>query len=340
MATHSAWAPVLLSVLAALPLGAAAAQHPAQHPAQRPEPVHAQQGRQARWSKLTPQERERILRNYGEFQRVDPSLRQEHLARWRRLHELGGSGRGVIPAEIQRQLEGLEPAQRRELLREYFQHRLEELELRLERAGQAKARFGQPGAQPGMPLRGQGGPDQLGQRRARGLREWGTRLGLDAAQVEELENADEQTQIRRLSELRAQFLRGQVAQKGLPPGIAPEEFKTWQNLPPKEFLRRWDDARNLRQGAHGSKGPPFQLLRPDPAWFAELAQLEPAARRAEIERRVKQRLLSKWDTLPELGRQPLQPAERSELEALEGPSFRARALELLRDRLRKESDRR
>ncbi len=266
-------------------------------------PTHERAERRQAWAALDPAERARLLRNYREFQSLDPAERRERLERWRRFERRAGELRRVVPAELAQRLREMEPARRAELLREFMGHRLEELDARLaQRREQVR----------------------------RQLRDLGQELGLDAAQLEADQRLDDRSRGMRLLELRARKLREQVQRRGLPAEVDGDEFERRSKLPPGEFLRWWSGTRT-RAASHprGSGQRGLDLLRPDPTWFAELAKLDPAQRRSEIERRLKLELLARLPALLEQAGNPLTAAERASLEALEGRPLRERALELL-----------
>ena len=291
-----------------------------------------------RWSRLDPAQRELMRRRYEEFRQMDEGQRREILERWRRMRALQGRLGDALPEHVREKLAELEPEARRAYLRRHFEESCaargrslreklpEPWRERLESADpQTRARMFQEYRE-----------KHRRESAARAIERLGKDLGLAQGEVERLESLPVEEQWTEVLELRRRQIREWVQREGLPAWISPEEWAQWESSSARELIELWHARRRAADAAdptrppgdpggrerrwRGERGMPswlHELLRPDPSWQAELGELDEPARRAEIERRVRQRVLDELAARPER----LEPAELEHLRGLEGREF-------------------
>jgi len=280
-----------------------------------------------RWKSLTPEQRARLQERFEAWQRMDETQRAELRRRHERLREAERDVRRDLPPDARRCLEGLDPHERRELLRDHLEFELQERGRRMrgllppELQEKLEAASPQERAVLMHELRRRFDRDGL----RHGLREVGRQLELGPDEVERLLALPPQVQRAKLLQLRRLEILQRVAREGLPEWIPAERWAEWQGLPDERFLERLHAARPRHGGSEAGREL-WRLMRPDPRWFEELAALSPEARRDELDRRLAQRLLAELAGRSEL----LPPEELAELSALPPREL----LERVRERLR------
>ena len=326
----------LLASFAAAALALCALARPplAQAPRVPPHGRAGQESALERWRRMSPEERETLQRRFEEWKRMDEDERGELRERWHRMRAMEERVLEFLPPEERRRLEAMGPDERREILRERFQRALlerggelrdklpPELRSKLERATpEERARI----------LR----EFKHGYRRAeaaRAIETLGRGLELPEGELRRLRALAPEEQERKVLELRRREIGARVEREGLPPFLTREEWSSWQLLSDAEFFERW----HARLRSHGAQGPRDrasgaeldELMRPDPSWQDELDRLEPEARRAEIESRLRTRILRHLEAEPER----LAPGELEALRQLEGRAFFERLRGMRRER--------
>lgn len=280
-----------------------------------------------RWNTLPPEERARLAERFQAWQRMDETQRAELRRRHERLRAAERAVRGELPADARRCLEGLAPDERRALLRRHVEGELFERGSRMRGLLPADVRERLESATPAE--RAQLLTDLRrrfeGEGLARGLREVGRRLELAPEDVERLNALPPALQRSKLLQLRRLEITRRVAREGLPAWIPVDQWALWQGLPDEQFLERLHAARP-RRTREGERWELWRLLRPDPRWFEELAELEPAELNAELERRTAERVLEGFAAHPDV----VAPAELDALRALAPADVLERARETLR----------
>jgi hypothetical protein len=290
------------------------------------------------WSRLDPAQRELLRRRYEEFRQMDEGQRREIVERWRRMRALQGRLDEALPEDVRRKLAELRPEERRAFLRRRLEESCaargralreklpEPWRERLESADpQTRARMFQEYRE-----------KHRRESAARAIEHLGAELGLAPAEIERLESLPVEEQWTEVLELRRRQIREWVQREGLPAWVSAGEWAQWEALGARELIELWHARRRAagaadptrppgdsggrerrRRGERGLPGWLHELLRPDPGWHAELSALDEPARRSEIERRLRQRVLDGLEARPGL----LEPSELERLRALEGREF-------------------
>ncbi len=279
-----------------------------------------------RWRSLTSEQREVLRRRFEEFGRMDEGRRAELHRRLERLRQIEREVEHRLPPGVRERLEGLPPHERRELLHEHVADEFFERGRRCRRLlpPELRAQLEQAAPQERERL--------LLEQRARSERHLGAqlsglghKLGLAPEDVQSVLALPPEDQRAKLLELRRAELVLRVRQEGLPTWIAPQDWEAWRSLSDQLFFECLNRGRGGRPLEGGRSDELRRLLRPDPQWFAELTPLPREQRRAELERRMRSRILDFLDQHPEA----LPPGELERLRAL----GEDRLIEALRERL-------
>ena len=242
------------------------------------------------------------------------------------LERRGRSIREELPEPLRERLERADPRERRALLAELKGARKDE---RMQRA------LGKLERDLELPEGERRGPDQLRpeEREARlfelhrrrverrvegeGLPEW---IGPDEWKRwgelpprEFHERMDRSRRERGGGSFREAFKSRRGPDPSAPDPSAPEPSAPESGAPEPGTPDRDEPAEIPRRPSLG------QLMHPDPVWRLELLELSPQARRAEISRRVKERVLEAGRTRPDL----FEAGELERLEQLDGEAFEA-----------------
>ena len=273
-----------------------------------------------RWQELSPERRAEMRERFEAWQRMSEAERAELRARHERLREAEQRVRRELDADTRAELERLDPAERRERLREHLAHEFSRCGKRVEGLlpDDVRERLAAAGPEERMrlmrELRGRFEDEKL----ARGLDALAQRLELPEAERAGFADLAPEARKQKLYELRRREVLERVAREGPPAWIAPEEWQAMQQLDDREFCERLRSCRGPERGEDGARDL-WRLLKPDPEWLAEVADLPEPERRAEFERRLGERVLGWLDehpaALPELDRgalRALAPRERLE----------------------------
>jgi hypothetical protein len=190
-----------------------------------------------RWQELDPAERERLRQRYEEFQKLAPDRRAEIEERLGRLQRLRQEAEERVPPELKAKLEKLSPEERREVLRDYFltefQNRGERIREKLPEEWRQRLENAGPEEREELlhQLR-----EQRRQSEAPGaIEHLGRSLQLPREEVERLKGLPPEEQIRAIEDLR----RSELQRGGPPPGLSPEEWQRWRELPAPDLMERW-----------------------------------------------------------------------------------------------------
>jgi hypothetical protein len=225
----------------------------------------AQEGPRQRWEQLSPEEQALLRERFQQFEGLDPAQRDELLRRHARLRAEQERVLARLPEDARQRLATLDPERRRQVLLDLAHAEL------LRRGARLRARL----------------PQEM---------------------VERLEQAPPQER----RALMRDYLEGLRGQSGRPPrpGLRPPGAPRPAGPPPPLTPTTRD---TLRDVAH-----------PDPEWILELADLPPLERRRQVEARVRERVLGVLRDSAELT-----PEQLGRLEALRGPPFREALRRLL-----------
>ena len=256
-----------------------------------------------RWERMSLQERAEMRRRFRALERMDAGERRELERRAQKVRELEQQARDRLPEDVRTQLEVLGPGKRREIVRELTQQEVDrrgrdllgrlppELRERLEGASPEERR------RILREIRARRGGPGMG----RALDHLGERLGLPAAEIERLKSLPPGERERALLDLHAR-----AKERGMRGPGAPGDG---------------DRRGSLRQELE-------RRMRADPEWRLELSKLSPEERRAEIQQRMKGRVLH---FLEQGGR--VTDRELDDLRRLEGREFFEAARKHGRDRV-------
>lgn len=258
-----------------------------------------------RWKQHSPEQRAALHARFEAFKNMDAGQRDELRARFERLRQAEQRVRRELSPELQAQVAGLDPHERREFLRENLAHEFNRCGKRIGELlpPELRTRLESAGPQERMQLMGQLRERCDGDKLVRGLVELGRRLEFAQPELDALAELEPQAQRAKLLELRRRELVQRVEREGLPAWVDAQEWADWAGLDDREFCSRVhakrDEGRGEGRGDEQGGSELWRLMRPDPSWFDELSDLEPEARRAEFERRMAARFLDYLAAHPE-----------------------------------------
>src|SRR5687768_2557089 len=178
-----------------------------------------------RWQNMSPAERERIAQRFDEFRDLPEAERQRVMSHLRRVAEARREIEARIPPEMKAKLDRLDPHERRQVLREYVEsamaERGERLREKLPPEFVEKLESATP-AQREELLRLR--REEWRERSAPSvLAKLGRELELppeELARLQALPPPEMLAEIARLG-------RRLIERRGPPPGVTPEEFRSW-----------------------------------------------------------------------------------------------------------------
>ena len=306
----------------------------------------------ARWESMGPEERAEIKRRFERLRGLDAEQRKELERRHSSLKAAERQALEAAPEQVRAELEALPPREREQVVRELGRDALAERGrmARGELPAEVRARLEGADPQERRAILDELKRSNRGDRMFRVAEKLERDLGLPEDKRSRLEGLPPKERERRLFELHARRLERKVERDGLPEWIDPKEWERWGQLEPREFHDRLDrrsreqgqggvlEAFGPRRGPGGRAGGPGglggpggpggpdlgKLMRPDPSWRLELRKLPHDERRAEIGRRVRERVLDHLRAQPEA----VDPLELERLEQLEGEAFTEAVREL------------
>jgi peptidoglycan/xylan/chitin deacetylase (PgdA/CDA1 family) len=271
-----------------------------------------------RWSKKSAAERTELEQRFEKLQKLDAGQRRQLDERMVRLRESKRRTRDRLPPEMRRQLDSLGDAKREEIVTELAQEdasqRGRDLLDRMPVEWREKLERAAP-AERGRLLH-DFKKQNRGPNMERALERIGEELALSEAEVRRLKSLPPEQREAEFLKLSRRMTERRVERRGLPEWISEAEWKAWRELSPREFQERVH-ARRREAGASGFPGRPAEggdgrrpggpgrervagqdgaerlqrLMRPDPQWRLDLKDLSPGERRAEVDRRVRERTL-------------------------------------------------
>ncbi len=309
-------------------------------------PLAAQDDRQhaearERWSRMSAAERAEIERRFEAFRRMDAVQRHQLEDRMGHLREAKKRARERLPRETRKQLDRLGPAKREEIVseltRENVSERGRDLLERMPAEWRERIEGAAPAERPRLlrKLKEQ----NRGTRMEHAFDRLGEELSLSDEEIRRMKSLPLEQREAELLALSRRAMERETETGGLPDWISEAEWKSWKGLPPREFHERRHMKRREagigpgrgRRDAHEGAEHLRRLTHPDPTWRLELQDLSPSERRAEIERRLKERLLEFLEQRREL-------VTEEELERLRGLSGRE-LMDATREQRRRGADR-
>jgi hypothetical protein len=275
----------------------------------------------ARWGQKSAAERAELERRFEQLQKMDAAERRRLEERMSRLREWKRRAKDRLPAEMRTQIDRLAPAKREEIVtelaREDATQRGRDLRERMPAEVREKLERASPGERERI-LRDYKKRNR-GEHLERAIERLGEELSLSDQEVRRIKALPPEQREAELLALARRAAQHRIDRRGLPDWMTEAEWRELQQLPPREFQERMQAARRAagvggglrglfregdRRESEGRAGPArgrltgsdrarklAAAMRPDPSWRLELKDLTPAERRAEVERRVKQRLL-------------------------------------------------
>ncbi len=189
----------------------------------------------ARWEHMSPAERARIAQHFNEFRGLSEAERERMVSHLNRVAEARREIEARIPDELRAKLEQLEPSERHQVLREYVESAMGERAERLREKMSPELLQKLDGATPAEReelLRTR--REELRNRAPRVIDYLGRQLALPPEEIERLKALPPQEMRSAIGDLG----RREMERHGPPPGVDPQEFRGWHELPPPEFMER------------------------------------------------------------------------------------------------------
>lgn len=211
------------------------------------------QAARERWERLSNEERARLSERFDEFRNMPEAERERMRAHLARIAEARREIEASIPAQTRARLDGLDEASRRQVLREYVELAMSERAERL-RAKMSpdlcKRLEGASLSEREALLRERRG--ELHERGAPRVIDYlGRKLDLPGEEIERLKGLPAE---QRAASIEALSKR-ELARRGPPPGVSPEEYQRWLELPPREMFECLH-RRGVRGFGPDRGGPP------------------------------------------------------------------------------------
>lgn len=271
-----------------------------------------------RWNILPPDEREELVDRYAQFQDLPVEERRELLRRNERLSEVERELLESFAEPERKKFDGLDGPKRRRILRELLVTEL------LDRGFRARQELSPdlllflesvPPADRAFAVR-----EIERQSFAHRTRILGERLGKPRSEMIALEELSLEAVEQSFHEIQREYVSYKIQRDGLPTWLSGSEWEKIQRTTDEEFPRVWKRVLRRRSTEfptepqeQGAPEPPLrelrEALRPDPAWYLDLADLPAEERDRRFARRIRERIVG---PLAKLG---IDPAEL-ELEGL------------------------
>jgi hypothetical protein len=223
---------VLLAVvvLAALPATAAAQRRGSDHSQQR-----------ERWMQMSEEERAVLRKRYEELKRMSPEVIEELTERARGLKHFENGLRKAPPPDLERRLRGRPRADCDREVRRYMRDRSSDFgrHMREKLPPELRERFEKASHEERIRILHELRHDPSHRDRfRRALQELGRELELTAEEQEEILALPWEARKERMMHLHRLFIVQEIEANGLPEGITAEEWASWKELSPREFLHR------------------------------------------------------------------------------------------------------
>lgn len=290
-----------------------------------------------RWRDLPEERRRELVERYEHWKQLPEQERARLRERFQHVDPLRRSAHECLPEKARRDFAKLAPEQQAEVLAgvasQQIRERGRDMLERLPRDWRERYERATPQERAEL-------VEQFKVKMTALARERVEQLGRDGllarAEVERLRAASPEELARVLIDLEARRFRERVDREGLPSYVSAEQWKQWKELPHGDLWRRFHEARRdceprergegrPEDRSDGRRGAPqpenvrrlSEALRPDPAWFVELAGATPEHKLEQLGERLRERALDQLAAEP-----GLVDAERlTELRALHGREF-------------------
>lgn len=226
----------------ALVIGATAFVAPAaraQQPAARADSPHE------RWQKLTDAERAELRARFEAFQKLGPREKRELVERANRLRKTSDDVQRELPASVRERLDELQPARRREALREIVggeaRERGRDVREKLPDAWVKRLEQASPDERLG--LLAQFKETQIKRLCDMALDKLAPALGLSAEELQRTRALPVDQRAAAVLELRKRAHELAATENGLPPGMTASDWRQLQTLDPERFFARLQDVR-------------------------------------------------------------------------------------------------
>ena len=297
----------------------------------------------ARWERLSPEQQARIRQRYERLQRMTAEERAELERRSNRLRRQRQRLVESLSEEERARLMRQPPERREQLLNEMVEAERRDRGRRIEEKLPEHIREYLKNAPPEQRLKrlAQFKRDAREHISKRAVENLAAALGYGPAEIARLERLPQEERMATVLRLRKQLSAQQLAADGLPPDFTRERWEQLEALPPEDYFRElWD----LRQRGELSGVPALErsareererlralskALHARPQMYVELSDLSPAERRAEIDRRRRERVTRLLEE-----HQMLSPEQLAALRELPDAQFFGRMRALTDGRLR------
>lgn len=192
------------------------------------------QAARERWERLSNEERARLSERFEEFRNMPEAERERMRAHLARIAEARREIEASIPPQTRARLDGLDEASRRQVLREYVELAMAERAERLRAKMPPELCKRLEGAS--LPEREALLRERRGELHERGaprvIDYLGRKLDLPAEEIERLKGLPPDERAASIEALS----KRELARRGPPPGVSPEEYQRWLELPPREMF--------------------------------------------------------------------------------------------------------
>lgn len=264
----------------------------------------------ARWERLSPEQQARIRSRYERLQRMSSDERVELERRSNRLRKQRERLLKSLSEEERTRLMSQPAERRKQLLNEMVEAERRDHGRRIEEKLPEHIREFLQSAPPDQRVkRLQHFKNETRERISkRAVENLAASLGYGPAEIARLERLPQAERMATVLRLRKQLTAQQMAADGLPPNFTRERWEELEALPPEDYFR---EVWRLRQRGELSGVPALErsardsneareererlreinkALHARPQLYVELSELSPKERRAEIDRRRRQRV--------------------------------------------------
>jgi hypothetical protein len=252
--------------VAAAPSALVQAQTPrpmASHARAQPSAARAESPKE-RWQRLTDAERAELRERFEAYQRLGPREKNELVERAIRLRVTSDAVQRDLPANVREKLDELQPARRREALREIVGGEARERgrDLREKLPGAWVTRLEEARPEERLALLAQFKETQIKRLCDMALDKLAPALGLGEDELQRTRALPLEQRAAAVLELRKRAHELAATENGLPPGMTAADWRQLQKLDPERFFARLQDVRR-RVLADNAAREEWQALSPE-----------------------------------------------------------------------------